>query len=92
MNYPIAGRPRIARLAVIAGVDPASILFGEQMDARVKPAHDESAKCDAARWNEYAGAPFSVAPSDNRPQQGAMDTVILPVSCCDTNASVRVDI
>jgi hypothetical protein len=31
-------------------------------------------------------------PGDNRPQQGSMDAVILPVSCCDTNASVRVDI
>jgi hypothetical protein len=28
----------------------------------------------------------------NRPQRGTMDAVILPVSCCDTNASVRADI
>jgi hypothetical protein len=34
----------------------------------------------------------SQAPGDNRPQQGSMDAVILPVSCCDTNASVRVGI
>ena len=32
------------------------------------------------------------APGDNRPQWRSMDAVILPVSCCDTNALVRVGI
>jgi len=31
-------------------------------------------------------------PGVNRPQRGTMDAAILPVSRCDTNASVRVDI
>jgi len=39
-----------------------------------------------------ARSPDKPAPGDNRPQWGCWIQVILPVSACDINASVRVDI
>ncbi len=53
------------------------------------------ARGSRGRIGTAAGArPFTrlPAPGDNRPQRGCRTQVILPVSACGTNASVRVDV
>jgi hypothetical protein len=52
-------------------------------DMRQQKTFEPNCACHVDPWR---------APGGNRPQQGRWTQLILPVSDCGTNASVRVDI
>jgi hypothetical protein len=97
IDFPRTGRKRECSSALFREVLEQTLKMrrGDTGGERRRQSRSHGAGPYVSRFGNMfspAALKYRLMPGGNRPQRRMMNAVILPVSCCDTNASVRADI